>query len=162
MAPDISSKTDVEIENWILNHEKNGVTDIPLYRALLEERVKRKSKVLSIDQSINHLKDTARAGKFTTYGDLAKASGVSWKKARHLMNNSGGHLDQLLDICHARSLPLLTSICVNQESAKTGKLEERALEGFAKGVMRLGIVVNDRDAFLEECQENCFRWGMEN
>lgn len=58
---------------------------------------------------------TKLRGRENTYGDLAKANDVPWSAARHAMNGAGGHLDRLLDICHARGLPLFTAICVNQE-----------------------------------------------
>ena len=162
MPTDFSAKTDSELENWIHNHEIKGATNSSLYFELLEERAQRKSKVLRIEKSLHHLMDMSRAGRFTTYGDLAKASEVPWEKARHLMNSSGGHLDQLLDICHARGLPVFTSICVNQKGVETGKLEESALEGFAQGVKRLGLVVNDREVLLRKCQDECFQWGRKN
>ena len=111
---DLARKTDEEIANWIANHERLRKTDAPLYRALVEERARRFGDLLKPDVSIRRLTDAAKEGRFTTYGALAEANGVPWSKARHPMNGNGGHLDQLLDICHARGLPLLTAICVNK------------------------------------------------
>lgn len=159
-APDLSKKTDDEIRVWIENHEKKKVTDTPLYLALVEEQARRRGRGLKADVSIGHLTAAAREGRFTTYGALAEANGVSWNEARHLMNGAGGHLDQLLSICHARGLPLLPSICVNQQAIKTGVLEKNSLQGFVKGAIRLGIPVTDGTAFLRESQEACFAWGL--
>ena len=104
MAHDLSGKTDREIRNWVANHEKQGVTDTDLYRELLGEYARRTGRGLNADTSLAHLMNAAKTGKFTTYGDLAKASDVPWSKARHAMNGPLGHLDQLLSICHSRGL----------------------------------------------------------
>jgi hypothetical protein len=32
---------------------------------------------------------------------------VEWSQARHRMSGANGHLDLLLDVCHARGLPIL-------------------------------------------------------
>ena len=159
--PDLSTKSDEQIGQWIQNHEDKGVTDSPLFFALLEERARRGGRVLKPEASLAHLTASAKAGIFTTYGDLAKASDIPWNKARHLMNGAGGHLDQLLDICHTRGLPLLPAICVNQEGVKTGKLSKEALTGFINGVRRLGyeVVSSSADDFLRKCQEECFAWA---
>lgn len=156
---DFAGKSDQEIATWIANHEAKGVTDSNLYRGLVEEYARRTGRGLNADTSLAHLMAVAREGRFTNYGAVAKASGVPWNKARHAMNGTGGHLDQLLSICHARSLPLFPAICVNQEGVETGTLSEEALKGFVKGAERLGYTVNDGDAFLRKCQKECFDWG---
>ena len=69
---------------------------------------------------------------------LAQASGGPWNQARHLMNGPRGHLDRLIEICHARGLPLLAALCVNQQGAKTGELSDEALSGFVNAAKRLG------------------------
>jgi hypothetical protein len=160
--PDFTTKSDNEIQTWIENHEQKGVTDTQLYKDLLEERSRRKSKLLNVEKSLQHLMQAAQEARFTTYGELAIANGVPWNKARHHMNGSGGHLDQLLDVCHARGLPLFSAICVNQQGVSSGRLEESAMDGFIAGVKRLGVTVTDREQFLKKCQENCFEWGHDN
>ena len=162
MSNRFATKTDDEIDVWIKNHEEKHQTHTDLYHALLEERSRRRSKLLNIEESLQHLMASARRCAFTTYGDLAGASGVAWEKARHAMNGAGGHLDALLDVCHARGLPLLTAICVNQKGVLDGTLEPSALEGFAKGAQRLGYPVTDSLAFLRGCQTDCFKWGQDS
>ena len=152
-------KTDDELETWIKNHERTGATKSELYKLLLEERARRQSTLLNIDKSLEHLAEAARARKFTTYGDLANASDVPWSKARHAMNGANGHLDNLIDICHARGMPLLTAICVNQQSVATGELANESLAGFIKAAQRLGYAISDQKAFLHKCQQECFEWG---
>lgn len=157
------SKYDLNrIRTWAENIRKAKQADTPLYRKLLERQAELSGKGLKVDQSIAHLMEAARSGKFTTYGNLAAASEIPWSQARYAMNGAGGHLDQLLDICHARGLPMLTSICVNQQNTERGELGPDALAGFIGGVRRLGIEVleSDAKAFLHEKQQECFRWGQ--
>ena len=161
---DLVKKTDSEIENWIKNHEAKGATSIPFYRQLLEERVRRAQakQKLNFDRSLAHLKKSVIDQKCTTYGELAAASGVEWSQARHQMNGSNGHLDRLLDICHARELPLLTAICVNQGNVRDGELEEDALAGFVAAARRLGLSVGDPRVFHHESRDLCWKWGRES
>ena len=114
---------------------------------------------MNFDLSIDVLRKAAIEGRCTSYGELAKASGVEWGKARLRMNGVGGHLDQLLDICHVRNLPLLTAICVNKDNVETGELDPKALKGFALGARRLGITVTDETAFHQAKKDECWEWG---
>lgn len=159
---DLTGKTELELTNWIRNHENGGVTTTPLYFALLEERVRRSQEAhkLDFDRSLQHLKQAAVAGICTTYGQLAAANAVEWSKARHQMNGPNGHLDRLLDLCHARGLPLLTAICVNQGNIADGELGEEALVGFAAGARRLGIAVDDPLEFHRQRRDECWAWGQ--
>jgi hypothetical protein len=156
---DLDAKSDDEIETWIGNFERKGKMNDPFFKRLLEERAKRQSRGLKPEVSLRHLYSTAQAGRFTTYGDLAKANDVPWSTARHAMNGAAGHLDRLLDICHARGLPLFTAICVNQEGLNDGELSGDALKGFVSGAKRLGYRVTDASAFLRDCQTQCFEWA---
>ena len=159
---DLTAKTDGELNQWIANYEStNGGTKQTRYGELLEERARREQlkQKLSLDRSLECLKDAARRGVCITYGDLAAASGVGWSQARARMNGSGGHLERLLDLCHARGLPLLTAICVNQEGVAAGELGKEALAGFAAGARRLGSLVADERAFHHRCRDACFEWG---
>ena len=157
------TKSDREIELWIANHETKGATSAPLYLALLEERVRRVqiTQKLNFEQSLAHLKQTAVEQRCTTYGALATASGVDWKIARHQMNGLNGHLDRLLDICHARDFPLLTAICVNQGGVAAGELGDEALVGFVNGAKRLGVRVDDPRTFHHACRDACWEWGLD-
>jgi hypothetical protein len=158
---ELMTKTDSEIETWIRNHETAGMTSEPLYRELLEERVRRTQlrHKLDFNRSLGHLKQAAINQTCISYGDLAKASGVEWSKARHQMNGPNGHLDRLLDICHVRSLPLLTAICVNQGNIADGELGGEALAGFVAGARRLGVAVSDPVEFHHRCRDECWAWG---
>lgn len=157
------NKTDAEIESWAGKYEKAGKTDHPDYAVILAERTRRRQgkQKLSFELSLDHLKMRAVEGKFTSYGDLAGASGVEWGQARHQMNGPKGHLDTLLDVCRTQGLPLLTAICVNRENLETGKLGEDALSGFADGARRLGMTVGDAEEFHARCVEECFEWGKQ-
>lgn len=158
---ELTTKTDPEIETWIRNHEKAGKTTEPLYLQLLEERVRRTQlrQKLDFDRSLEHLKHAAINRACTSYGALAAASGIEWSKARHQMNGTNGHLDRLLDICHARGLPLLTAICVNQDKVADCELGAEALAGFVAGAQRLGLAVRDPIEFHRRCRDECWAWG---
>ena len=158
---DLTKKTDEQLERLIENHVEKKATGLPIYRELLEERARRSQNThkLNFDRSLGALKDAARRGVCITYGDLAAASSVEWSQARHQMNGSAGHLDRLLDLCHARGLPLLTAICVNQAGVRTGELGEDALAGFVAGARRLGLFVTDGKAFHHACRDACWEWG---
>src|SRR5881628_2567552 len=95
---DLRAKSDDDIEQWIKNHESRaveGATKLPFYHELLEERARRAQArhLLNMERSLEHLAQTAIRQECTTYGDLAKASGVEWSRARHQMNGPAGHLD---------------------------------------------------------------------
>jgi len=160
---EFAGKSDSEIEQWIKNHEAKGATSSPFYRELLEERARRTQlkHALNMERSLVHLKDVAIRQKYTTYGELAKASGVEWSIARHQMNGSGGHLDRLLELCYARGLPLLTAICVNQNRLEEGELDEKALSGFVAAARRIGLSVTDARAFHHQSRDLCWSWGRE-
>jgi hypothetical protein len=159
---DLSAKTDDELNQMIANHERT--TDgraHPRYPALLEERARRSglTQKLNLERSLELLKAAARRGACITYGDLAAGSAVEWSQARHQMNGPNGHLDLLLDLCHARGLPLLSAICVNQAGVSTGELGDDALAGFVAGARRLGLLVTDERAFHHQCRDACWEWG---
>ena len=159
---DLSTKTDKQIEVWIRNHEAEaGATTRPLYQQLLEERARRAQakQRLNLETSLQVLKQAAEGQVCVAYGELAKAGGVDWSQARHQMNGPGGHLDLLLDLCHARGLPLLPALCVNQEGVASGELGEAALAGFVSGARRLGLSVTDSRSFHHECRDQCWDWG---
>ncbi|PKP96027.1 MAG: hypothetical protein CVT76_07830 [Alphaproteobacteria bacterium HGW-Alphaproteobacteria-15] len=155
------NKTDAQIESWARKFEEACKTDLPEYELVLAERIRRRQKKhkLSFELSLEHLKMCAIAGKFTSYGQLAKASDVEWSQARHQMNGHDGLLDTLLGVCKNKKLPLLTAICVNQENLETGKLGVEALTGFVEGAKRIGWSVGDPEEFHLECVRHCFEWG---
>jgi hypothetical protein len=125
---EFAGKSDSEIDQWIKNHEAKGATSTRFYGELLEERARRTQlkHLLNLERSLTRLKEAAVSQECISYGELAKASVVDWSRARHQMNGSHGHLDRLLELCHARRLPLLTAICVNQDRLKESELGERS------------------------------------
>jgi hypothetical protein len=156
---DFSNLSNDQIDSWIDKYVTRGLTAELQCQLLFEERARRQSKVLKIEKSLEHLTTHARSKTFTTYGDLANASGVTWNQARYLMNGSKGHLDRLLEVCYVRGLPLLTALCVNQQGVRTGQLSAVALDGFIKGAQRLGYEITDREEFLRKRQHESFDWG---
>lgn len=111
---------------------------------------------LSINNSYRAILRAARAGHFVAYGDIAAANDVDWSRARRPMP---AHLDRLLQICHTRGWPLITSLVVSRENLASGRLEGESLSGFIAGVRRLGISIDDTSAFLHEEQQKVFAWA---
>lgn len=161
--PDLAELEDERINQWILNYERKGATREAQYFALLEERARRDRKKgrLDVDKSLDLLIQAAKEQRHVTYGDLAKANDVDWKVARHQMNGKNGHLDRLIDVCHARGLPQLSAICVNESGRKTGELEPSALKGFVAGARRIGLQIDDELTFHHQERDGCFQWGRE-
>lgn len=146
----------------ILNHAKTEAgRALPRYRELLEERARRHEAdtQLSLEKSMEVLVRVAGEGICTTYGDLARASGVPWSKARHRMNGSKGHLDRLLDVCHLRGIPLLTALCVNGDQLTSCELEDNSLKGFCEGARRLGYAFGDEREFHHQQRDASWDWG---
>jgi hypothetical protein len=158
--PPASGFSDEQLKTSIENHERRGETTSLRYKELVEEKARRFGKELRVDISIAHLTEAAKNHHFTTYGALAEANGVPWSRARRRMDGANGHLDNLLSVCHARGLPLLTALCVNKEGLQTGELSDIALAGFIKAAQRLGYTITDHAKFLKECQDlSCCRFG---
>jgi len=159
----LTDKTTDSINQMIANHEdRAGGTALPLYKELLEERARRSqaSQRLNLDRTLEHLKEAAVDQKCTSYGNVAKASGVAWTQARRQMDGANGHLNRVADLCHARGLPFLTALCVNQDDILTGELKGEALGGFVACARRLGFLVTDEEAFHREQRDACWRWGL--
>ena len=155
IAPDFSEIDTDNLKDMILRHEKQGVTNTARYRAAVEEVARRQSKALNPELTLSHLMQCARENRFTSYKKVAEANGGEWTKVHWQI---APHLDSILQVCHARGLPLFTSICVTTKEVETGELEGTSLAGFIKGVKRLGYSVVDEQKFLKESQEACFKW----
>lgn len=158
---DLESMTDKQIENLFRNHEDKNARARPLYAKALEERARRSQARSRLDfkKSLHLLRSAAVEQRCVSYGDLASASGVPWNLARHQMNGSGGHLDRLLDICHANQLPMLPALCVNKNGLANGELVASALKGFADGARRLGFDLADEREFHIYQRDTCWEWG---
>lgn len=160
---DLSSKSDKELDQWIHNHERKAATGAPLFTLLLEERARRSKikHILDVEKSLGALRQAAIEQRCISYGELAAVNEVAWSQTHHRMNGANGHLDRLLDVCHARGLPMLPAICVNKQGLATGELEAPALAGFAEGARRLGFSVTDELAFHRQCRDECWEWGRQ-
>lgn len=161
---DLTAKSNDGLNQMIANYEdKAGGAALPLYKQLLEERARRSqaSQRLNLDRTLEHLKDAAVRQVCTTYGNVAKANGVAWTQARRQMDGANGHLNRVADLCHARGLPFLTALCVNQSDVEAGELKGEALAGFVACARRLGFFVTDEQAFHRKQRDTCWHWGLE-
>lgn len=111
---------------------------------------------LDLNKSYKAILAAARQEKFITYGDVAAANGVEWNKARHPLSP---HLDELVRISHERGWPLISSIVVRQENLESGLLNGESLSGFVAAANKLGLKVDDPDAFLRTQQQAVFAWA---
>ncbi|RUU07490.1 hypothetical protein EOD08_38345, partial [Mesorhizobium sp. M6A.T.Ca.TU.002.02.2.1] len=111
---------------------------------------------LDINKSYKAILVAARQGRFVTYGEVAAASGMEWKKARRPLPLQ---LDQLVFVSHERGWPLISAIVVSKENVETGRLEGESLAGFMAAVAKVGLTVDDPQAFLHEQQKAVFEWS---
>ena len=86
--PVLTNKSDAEIDSWIHNQEQSAATmGTALYRPARGARAAQPAeRRLSLDGSLELLTQAAKEQRYVTYGDLGKASGIDWSKARHKMN----------------------------------------------------------------------------
>ncbi|MFZ1413668.1 MAG: AAA family ATPase [Defluviicoccus sp.] len=111
---------------------------------------------LEINKTYGAILSAAREGRFVSYRELAAASGVEWKKARRLLPQQ---LRRLVDIGHARGWPLLSAIVGNTDQVETGALEGDALNDFLAAAAKVGLQVDDPQAFLRVQQKAVFDWA---
>lgn len=153
---DVKTLSDDGLINVINNHRAKGATSQSLYIDALAEQSRRKHGGLDFATTITVLTDAAKHGKFVSYKQLADASGAKWSKVHWSV---GPHLDSLIEYCHRRGLPILSSIVVNQDNVEDGMLEAESLKGFVAGVRRLGIIVAHGESYYREEQQRVFEWG---
>jgi 5-methylcytosine-specific restriction protein B len=111
---------------------------------------------LDINKTYKTILAGAREGRFVTYGELAAASGVEWKKARRPLPQQ---LGQLVTIAHERGWPLLSAIVVNKDQVDSGALEGDSLAGFLAAADMVGLKVDDPKSFLRDQQKAVFEWA---
>jgi hypothetical protein len=108
------------------------------------------------EKTLELIRHAAAEGRFVSYGEVAKQSGVPWNTARRAMPL---HLGDLCAYAHNRGWPLLSSIVVNKENLKDGMLEPLSLAGFLKAAEALGFQINSGISFLKEQQRQVFEWA---
>lgn len=145
-----------QLKNLIANHEDKKRTDATLYAEAVEMLQTRQAGTLNIDKTVSCILASAARGEFLTYGDVARANGADWKSVRRPMAQ---HLDLVLKKSHARGAPMITAIVVNEPGRLSGDLADESLKGFIQGVERLGISVDDAEAFLREQQTETFDYA---
>jgi len=145
-----------QLETLIDRYQQRGLTQDPLYDALVAEFNRRASPDLRLDTTISAIRVAAGDRRFISYGDVAEKNGVQWTKVRRKMPK---HLDAVLWRCHHKGWPLITSIVVNQQHLLSGEMESSSLAGFVAGARRLGIPVVDEHAFMRDQQEKTFIWA---
>lgn len=111
---------------------------------------------LALDASVAAIRVFARRRRFLTYGDIAAASGATW---RAVFRQVPSHLDNVCVEAHRSGWPLITAIVVEEENRETGDLGPDALAGFLKAVQMCGVAIGpDPRAFLRAEQDRTFAW----
>lgn len=111
---------------------------------------------LDLNTTYKAILEAARARKFISYGDLAKANGANWQKVRRAMNH---HLGDLVEIAAERGWPMPSAIVVNKSNIETGTLDGEARDGFINAAKIFGFDISDPAAFVEEQQAAMFEWA---
>ena len=115
-------------------------------------------QILDLQTTYRAILDAARNRRYISYGDLARANGADWQKARFVINDQ---LGDLMALAAKRGWPIPSSIVVNQASVAAGTLEGTARDGFISAASELGFKVEDPDAFVKKQQERMFEWALD-
>ena len=78
----------------------------------------------------------ARAGRFITFGDVAKAKGATLPEIRRAMSR---HLGGLVELSADRGWPMPRAIVVKRQNRETGSLGSDAREGSIDATGRFGF-----------------------
>jgi 5-methylcytosine-specific restriction protein B len=112
--------------------------------------------VLDLDVTVGAILSSARAGRFLSFGDVARANDAPWSRVRRGL---GEHLKAACGLSLSRGGPMISSIVINRIHLATGAMEPETLAGFIAAARDLGLVVDDPEAFLRAQQAATFRWA---
>lgn len=112
---------------------------------------------LDLNTTYQAILAAAKRRAFLSYGDIAKAHDAEWSKVRYAMNR---HLEELVQEAAARDWPLITSIVVDKDGFRTGRMKDGAIEGFVNAAKRHGRSVTSPDTFVQEEQQRTFDWAQ--
>lgn len=143
---------------WTLTPAGQGVdADSELTAGVLKALNGVKRGLLDAEKVYAAILRAARREAFVSYGDLAEASGVPWRKAHHPMSLL---LDRLAYLAHVRGWPVLSAIVVSKDERATGRFTETGLQGFLAAARSVGLNVgDDPEAFAREEQRKVFEWA---
>jgi len=114
------------------------------------------SEHLDLKKTYKAIIEAARAGRFISYGDLAKANNAPWQQVRYKMNT---HLGELVRIAATRGWPIPSAIVSNQNNLESGTLDGSAREGFIAAAKENGFTIEDPAAFVKDQQRALFAWA---
>jgi hypothetical protein len=157
LEKDVQTLSSKEIKTLIKNYQAAQATDRPYYQKLIAEVSQRECRDLYLEKSIAAISQAARQSRYISYGEVAQASDCVWNNVRHPMNQ---HLQRVIEYCHARKMPLLSSIVVNQPGLESGEMHSNSLSGFVRGVEdATGVRIKNAAQFLREEQARVFAWA---
>lgn len=141
---------------WRFTDAGNKIDLTPRLAAALLDATKGSTGPITLERTYAAIRDAARARRFISYADLARANGAEWSKVRRLIPQM---LGRLMILAHVRAWPMLSAIVVNKESVETGTLEGPAREGFLAAARMVGIDPGDPETFVRDQQLRVFEWG---
>ncbi len=159
MAVDLASKSMAELKTILQNHERAGKTGAPSYGAATAEMGRRNTGGLSLDRTIEIIREAAQAGHYLSYQQVAEGNGAVFVKVRTAMTK---HLLDVSTQAHRHGWPMLSAIVVNKPNVATGAMEATTLKGFCACAAGLGLDVSDPPAFLQSQQAAVFKAAMED
>ena len=161
MTPDLSAKTDQELQNLVDNHRRKNSLSAPLYLEALAERERRRRNGLEFAKSLAIILAAARERRCISYKQLAEASGAKWDKVHYAMNQ---HLWDLISWAHGHGWPILSAVVVNQENTETMNMKPETLKGFITAAQDLGRtdIDPDHETFLKAEQQRVFQFALEH
>lgn len=109
------------------------------------------------------IRAAAARGRFISYKDVALASGLEWSA---VVNSAmPKHLEAVCRQGQREGVPMLSAVVVRLGEVETGRLSDRALDGFIACAVRLGLDADGDDGkrrrFLEQEQDKVFAWAKE-
>jgi len=129
VSPDLSDKTDAEIDALIANHERRQVWAAPLLLAALAERSRRRDGGLDLDRTLDLILAATRKEEDVTYKDVAVQSAQPWDRVRWKVFD---HLGTLCLREDARNGVKPSAMVVTEGERHTGRLEGETLAGFER------------------------------
>ncbi len=145
------------LQNTIANFVRHDMGTDPRCLDARDALDRLQSGGLGFSVSLAAIREAAAAGRCISYGMLADASGVEWKKARRPIYR---HLEALCVWANDQGLPLITAIVVEKDCVSNCHLSEGPLAGFlrAADVCRVPVP-EDKQAFVKAQQMATFKWA---
>lgn len=158
MAVDLEAKTTKELEVIIANCQRLGRTGDARCIDARNIVAGRRNGAFDTEKTVATICEHGKQGRFLSYNDIARASGLEWKSVFRQINP---HLDAVCIYSHEQGWPLLPAIVVNQQNVSSGDMTAANRKGFLDAIMRCGWDVDiEPVAFVKREQKRVFDWCL--